>query len=32
MIIKQKEQKYTTVVAPFVEEISGMATVKMLDK
>ena len=32
VILKPKEHKYTTVVAPFVEDISGMAIVKMLDK
>ena len=29
--IKSKEQKLVMVGAPFVEEISGMATVKVLD-
>ena len=32
VILKLKEQKYITVEAPFVEEISGMVIVKMLDK
>ena len=32
VILKPEEQKYITVEAPFVEEISGMAIVKMLDK
>ena len=32
VILKPKEQKYIAVEAPFVEEISGMAIFKMLDK
>ena len=32
VIFKPKEQKYITVEAPFVEEITDMAIVKMLDK
>ena len=32
VILKPKEQKFIIVEAPFIEEISGMATVKMLDK
>ena len=32
IILKPKEQKYIIVEAPFVEEILGMAIVKMLDK
>ena len=32
IVLKLKEQKYITIEAPFVEEILGMATVKMLDK
>ena len=32
VILKPKEQKYITVEAPYVEEISGMAIVKMLDE
>ena len=31
IVLKSKEQKYITIEAPFVEEISGMAIVKMLD-
>ena len=30
--LKPKEQKFVIVEAPFVEEISGMAIVKMLNK
>ena len=32
VILKPKEQKLIIVQAPFIEEISGMAMVKMLDK
>ena len=32
VILKPKEQKYKTEEAPFVEEISGMAIIKMLEK
>ena len=32
VILKPKDRKYITVEALFVEEISGMAIVKMLDK
>ena len=32
IVLKPKEQKYITIEAPFVEEILGMAIVKMLDK
>ena len=32
IILKPKEQKYIIVEALFVEEISGMTIVKMLDK
>ena len=31
-MLKPKEQKYITLEAPFVEEISDMAIVKVLDK
>ena len=32
IVLKPKEQKYITIEAPFVEKISGMTIVKMLDK
>ena len=32
VILKPKEQKFIIVEAPLIEEISGMAIVKMLDK
>ena len=32
IVLKPKEQKYIIVEGPFVEEITGMAIVKMLDK
>ena len=32
IVLKPKEQKYITIEAPFVEEILGMAIVKILDK
>ena len=32
IVLRTKVQKYITIEAPFVEEISGMATVKILDK
>ena len=31
VILKWKEQKYVKVNAPFIDEISGLATVKILD-
>ena len=32
IILKPKEQKLVKVVAPFIDEISGIAIVKILDK
>ena len=32
IILKQKEQKLVKVEAPFIEEILGIAIVKILDK
>ena len=32
IIMKPKEQKLVKVEAPFIEEISGLAIVKILDK
>ena len=32
VILKQKEQQFIKIVAPFIDEISGLATLKMLDK
>ena len=32
MILKPNEQKFIKVKAPFIDEISGLAVVKMLDR
>ena len=31
VVVKPKERKFVKIEAPFVDEISGFATVKMLD-
>ena len=32
IILKPKEQQFIKIEAPFIDEISGLAIVKMLDK
>ena len=32
IILKLKEQRFIRIEAPFVDEISGLSTVKMIDK